>query len=86
MIGAFHANNGLFFKRNEDGSVWVEKRVPTVTFGAEGETHNGPMAVVEHWHLDADSWASAVASVCKRGEVGETFGEALDLHNRGWDE
>jgi hypothetical protein len=78
--GAFHSNNGLFFKREPDGSVTVEKRVPTVSFGPEGENFQGPMAVVERWKLTPDDWGSVVASVCIEGENGATFASAKELH------
>lgn len=64
-MSEFHAIQGWYFERLEDGAVRVRHG-------------DGPqMEVVE---LDANTWASAVASVCHFGEMSETYRQALDFH------
>lgn len=65
----FHARDGWFFRREDDGSVRVL-----------GPDSLGPGAhqVVT---LDADAWASVVASVSSGGETFETFRAARSLHD-----
>lgn len=65
----FHINRGWTAQRTENGSVHI------VGHDAVG------VAVVELMMTDTE-WASVVASVSASGETGETFGAALDLHNR----
>ena len=62
----FHARDGWYFKRTEAGGV----RITVVTSPTRFETVD----------LDADTWASAVASVSARGENAETFAAAGQLH------
>ena len=76
---AFHTNNGLFFTRQADGTVCVEKRVPIIN---AREQYNGDFAIVERWQLDEASWASVLASMSARGESGETWQEARRFHAR----
>lgn len=64
----FHANDGLFFDRNDDGSVTVSV---ADGFGADPR---------ESVTVDPGTWASAVASVSHRGEDGPTWREALRFH------
>lgn len=64
----FHARDGLYFDRQPDGSVVVEKRVPdtrinTLEFRIE---------------LTAEAWASIVSSMSKAGESYDTWKAALD--------
>ncbi len=50
-----------------------------------GRMANGSVVVMHNADfttLDDSSWASAVASVCARGESGETYDEALTLHRK----
>lgn len=68
----FHSTDGLFFKRNEDGSVTIRAEDPP--------WEDGHGQLVKTVTLPADSWASAVASVCAQGENATTFGAAGDLH------
>ena len=77
---AFHANNGLYFVRQDDGSVWVEKRVPVISIREE---YTQDFAIVERWELDEPSWASVVASMSARGENHATYTEAREFHNWG---
>jgi hypothetical protein len=62
-MSQFHAKEGWYFERLEDGGV-------RVTFSNY------------HVDLDANTWASAVASVSAMGENAETFEAALEWHNR----
>jgi hypothetical protein len=61
MTQMFHAKEGLYFDRTEDGGVRILKR--------EKATDNAPE--VMDIALDADSWASAVASVSASALVGK---------------
>ena len=67
----FHAKGGWFFKRTEEGGVHIVKGV---------QYHNGAQ-ITEEVCLDADSWASIVASVSARGETAETYKIAKGFHN-----
>lgn len=67
---AFHAVNGWYFKRLEDGRVRVVKRA----FPREDASVE---AMIE---FDADTWASIVASVTAEGENAGTFQAAEGLH------
>ena len=68
---AFHYKEGWFFKRREDGSVRIYQQQPV--------REN----IVKELGIDieADSWASIMASVSARGETGETFREAQQFHS-----
>ena len=68
----YHAGDGWHFKRQGDGSVRV--RAPDSAGPGASQTIG----------LSAPVWASAVASVCARGETAETFAEALAAHQRDW--
>jgi hypothetical protein len=68
MATEFHAVQGWYFARLDDGKVRIRHG-------------NGPDQ--EEVELDPNTWASAVASVSGRGERSETFYEALDFHMRG---
>jgi hypothetical protein len=67
----FHAQNGLFFERKEDGSVRVIK------------TYDGrdirPDNVVLDETLSQASFASVAASMSKTGETSENFYKTLDF-------
>lgn len=67
----FHSKNGLFFERDADGNVVIRK----VAF-----VGNRVMSKVT---LDENTWASAVASVCAKGEDANTFHKALNFHQFG---
>jgi len=80
----FHYKNNLFFGRREDGNVRVLKIHPDHKFPGF-PTVNGPPPVADQWVeldaiIDADGWASIVASVSKQGETGATFRQARDFH------
>jgi len=66
----FHAKDGWWFERIDKGRVRVQIIPPGYTI---------PYLVVE---LDADTWASVVAAVSARGETGEVWKEALELHHK----
>lgn len=64
----FHARDNWFFRREDDGSVRIL---------APDSMGPGAHQVVT---LDADTWASAVASVSAIGETSETFQAARCFH------
>jgi len=74
----YHAKDGLYFKRLPDGSVkiLVKRKLPGWWEGG-APVDESPIEVT----LDSLTWASAVASVSKRGDVTEVFEEALRLHD-----
>jgi fructoselysine-6-P-deglycase FrlB-like protein len=65
MMGKFHAHSGWYFERLEDGSVRLSAMGATELMSAT---------------FNADTWASAVASVSADGETAETFRAALEFH------
>lgn len=65
----FHAKENWFFERLGDSSVRILKQLQG------GGSHE----VV----LDPDTWASVVASVCAKGEMGDTFDRARLFHATG---
>lgn len=76
---AFHWQNGWYFERLDDGSVRIYHQDPVSKRTAgEGEFAEYDTCIDIHM----DSWASIVASVCARGETGETWREALQFHNK----
>jgi hypothetical protein len=77
---SYHARDGLHFERRKDGSVAVTIEVSGQD--ANGRAFSWPR---EYVLLDADTWASAVASVSAAGENRETFDAAVALHMRGAD-
>lgn len=64
----FHVKNGLCFERLSDGAVRIFKQ----------ESHI--LEVVWEERIDADSWASVVASVSAYGENSASFQAAEMLH------
>lgn len=75
---SFHADNGIHFARLLDGAVKVTRQSPVVD---DHELVLG-QSVESLCTLSAESWASVVAAVCKRGETSSTWTVALDSHNR----
>lgn len=73
----FHANNNLYFKRLEDGSVSVVKAVPALFYPA---CDKNCLVIMEQWTIPASEWASVVAAVSSVGETSMTYKEALSLH------
>lgn len=65
----FHARDGWYFHREDDGSVRI---MAPDSMGPDAHQ------VVT---LDADTWASVVASVGQRGETADTFGKARRFHD-----
>jgi len=65
----FHARDNWFFRREDDGSVRI---VAPDSMGPGAH-----QTVV----LDANTWASAVASVSAAGETSETFQAARQFHD-----
>lgn len=76
-MGKFHSRDGLHFERREDGAV-------AVTIEVSGQDGNGRAFSWprEYVLLDANTWASAVASVSAYGENGESF-RAAELFHAG---
>jgi hypothetical protein len=68
----FHAKDGWYFNRNQDGSV-------TIT------SHNisDKVTGVAHVNFDANTWQSIIASVSKEGEDNYRFFLAEKFHNGG---
>jgi hypothetical protein len=65
---AFHWKDGWYFERLENGAVRIFHN-PTCEKPADTDIE-----------IDADSWASIVASVTRSGENATTFGLAQNLH------
>ena len=66
----FHVNNGLYFKRFDDGSVLIVKKV---------DSSNDARTIFEQV-LDADGWASVVASLSAYNETSISFQAARKFH------
>ncbi len=66
----FHLRGGLHFQREEDGAVTIVK------------TNGQAFDPTIEWEVTvpADEWASVVATVCARGDTGDTWREALASH------
>ena len=67
----FHAKDGWFFQRNEDGSV-------SIIHNPSSSPDQGKAPDVT---IDASVWASVVASVSRSGEENGRFYEALRFHD-----
>lgn len=67
----FHAKDGWYFRREQDGSVRIL---------APDSLGSGAHQVVT---LDANAWASVVASVSGTGESASTFEAARSFHESG---
>lgn len=63
----YTVREGFEFERGEDGSVTVRVKV-----GSAQATH---MVVIP-----LNEWASVIASMCARGEDGDTYQDAVDFH------
>jgi len=61
----FHANDGWYFERQDDGTVKISAAVSRC---AETIT------------LNPAAWASVVAAVSGQGETSDTYQAALSLH------
>lgn len=62
MYEGFHAKDGWYFERHEDGSVTIRAAVNRCD---------------ESITVDASSWASIVASMSNAGENSDTYNAAL---------
>ena len=65
----FHACDGWYFRREDDGSVHIS---------APDSLGAGASQVVT---LDANTWASVVASVSRNGETADSFAAAVRFHD-----
>lgn len=70
----FHLSDGIYFERGPGSGVTITIDLPPTLYG------DPQKKVVE---TDASGWASVLASVCARGETGETHAEALAYHGDG---
>ena len=66
----FHYKDGIFFKREADGSVTVIKRV----------TAHDDAEIIAEFNIDVDGWCSIIASVSYTGETSEKWTEANKFH------
>lgn len=74
----FHAKDGWFFGRNDDGSVIIEHHV----YGTEKNELGELMYTIDaKERFDADTWASIVASVSAGGEQDRRFYPAREFHD-----
>ena len=64
----FHAQDGLFFQRMENGTVEVMVKDGNRIFQTV---------------LTSDTWASVIASVSARGDTSFVWEEAIQFHNEG---
>lgn len=67
----FHAREGWFFLRGDDGSVRIQRRSEAGLLGDD---------VLADVTLEASSWASVVAFVSASGENARSFAAALAFH------
>jgi 2-polyprenyl-6-methoxyphenol hydroxylase-like FAD-dependent oxidoreductase len=71
-LTTFHAGDGLFFQRQSDGAVRV-----LVTNG------ENPLATGQNlradFTVDADGWASVIASTSLRGDSADVYREIKDI-------
>lgn len=72
---AFHWKDGWYFERTDKGAV----KIFHDTVHQMGDRDLGKCDV--SLEIDADSWASIVATVSARGENTATYNEARNLHN-----
>jgi len=63
----FHARDGWYFQRQDDGSVKISAAVSRST---------------ETLTIPPNEWASIVAAVSAQGETAETYQAALSAHGR----
>ncbi len=78
MTTGFHAKNGWFFERVSDGDVQIKfvPQIPEESLDAATKLLGALLNVT----VDADTWASIVASVSGDGEDARTFAAASLLH------
>lgn len=68
-LKGFHTKDGWYFDRLPNGAVEFRK-----------ESLGKNRHVTNRTQLDANTWASVLASVSKNGETGESFTIARDFH------
>lgn len=77
--GKYHAKQGLYFVRRDDGSVLVQHYLTGTANG--GRADQAFVDVLNReWDLTASEWASVVAAVSSSGESSETYDSALAFH------
>jgi hypothetical protein len=70
----FHAKDGWYFERDSGTNGVIITKRGAAAFGSP---------VVEQIQVEADTWASIVASVSREGETARTWQEALKFHDHG---
>jgi hypothetical protein len=75
----FHLKDGWNFGRQDDGSVVIEHR--NYQIDAETGKYTQLYTVNTRLVVDADGWASVIASVSAGGEDHARFFAALEFHN-----
>ena len=68
----FHLEQGLFFKRLENGKVRIRKYKTA---------HSKETEIIFEQVIDAFGWASIIGSVSNKGEGDGRFDIALQFHN-----
>jgi hypothetical protein len=77
---AFHHHSNVHFFRNEDGSVTIMSLIGETKDGTSSHGWRVYEIGFEHT-MGADSWASIVSSVSKKGGSAESYDQAKKLHN-----
>ncbi len=72
----FHVTDGLFFERLPDGQVRIMKTIEKEVGSAKG----GSPVVTLDMTLDANTWASVIASMSYYGEEDYGFYRAMNFH------
>ena len=67
----FHATDGFTAKRVDSGKIRLRKYKDSFCD-----------QLIFEIIFDSSSWASIVASVCKRGETSETYHEQMKFHDQ----
>jgi len=75
MISGFHTQEGLYFTRNEDGSVTITKT----------ETGHTDSKILFQQTVDENIWCSVIASMSACGEGDNRFYLAKGFHGLSTD-
>lgn len=74
---AFHWKDNWYFERLDDGGVRIYHE------DLEADQENDIVEYDVCLDIDADSWASIIASVSAQGDTAESFQEARNFHHKG---
>ncbi len=66
----FHYKDGIYFKREDNGSVTVIKK----------ESAHYAAKTITEFNIDPDGWCSIIATVSDKGETSEKWEEANKFH------